>query len=239
MLLQSASVILSAICLVKADKLWRHVIVDEIHIYGSVTLATSFLNLWHCGASCDQNPVCTAWCHDGQTCILTKIWVSLLHSSITSSTKTCFTRLEKDYIVGSSVTSSPNNFATRTPSNLVKGIFDHYDSRTCADSAWNLDNPWMLFDLGSMKPIREVRIMTMNFDFPPELANAAQVKVGNLPPATAGDFSAFKYFGELPNPVQHSTTYILKREHPIKGRYLSLQKPGQSTIWVLCYVMAL
>ena len=98
-----------------------------------------------------------------------------------------------------------------------------------------------MFDFRTVKSIREVRIITQNYDWSPDLPTAAQVKVGDAPPAIidAGVFSTFRFFGELPDSVQHSTTYVLKRERPMKGRYLLIQKPGAVTNMVLCYVMAL
>ena len=97
----------------------------------------------------------------------------------------------------------------------------------------------MLFDLGEKKTICEVRIMTQIFNWDPELPNGAQVKIGNSPSAIDGDFNGFKYFGVLPNPAQPFTTYVFKRERIMKGRYLSIQKFGQQTTWVLCHVMVL
>ena len=151
---------------------------------------------------------------------MTKIWISPLHISINvGATKTCFTNLETDYISGTIVTFSPVHagYSSATPWNFVKGIFDGDFARTCSVGKWNAFYPWILFDLGEVKPIREVRIMTQNFGNSSVLANAVQVKIGNIPPTTDGDFSTFSYFDELPNPVQHSTTYILNGSTLLKG----------------------
>lgn len=245
MFLLMINIFISVINLVKGDKLWRQVLVSETNFQGNpeMILETLSLNRLHCGMSCTQNCECTTWCHDEQTtsCLLTKFWVSPMHLTMTSSNKVCFTNLEKDFIVGSAVTFSPVSpyQPTRTPWNLVLGIFDGENIRTCGGSDGNIDYPWMLFDLFQAKKIREVRIMTQNYVWDPDLANAAEVKIGKLPPNSDGDFSGFKYFGALPNPVQPSTTYVLKPERPIQGRYLSIQKPEASSKWVICYVMAL
>ena len=243
MLLQAVSIFIHVICLGRGEKLWREVAVAELNFQGNaqMMLSTSSLNRQHCGMSCDHNPECSTWCHDGQTCLLTKLWVSPAHMTMTSSTKICYTSLEKDYIVNSMVTFSPVGpyYPTRTPSNLVVGVYDSIGVRTCGGSDANINYPWMLFDFFEVKTIREVRIMTQPYIYDPDLPNAAQVKIGKLPPTTEGDFSDFKYFGKLPNSVQPFTTYVVKTERPIKGRYLSIQKPEALSKWVLCYVMAL
>ena len=243
MFLQTVSIFMHIICLGRGEQLWKEVAVAELHFQGNsqMMLSTSSLNRHHCGMSCDHNPECSTWCHDGQTCLLTKLWVSPAHMTMTSSTKTCYTSLEKDYIVNSMVTFSPIDqfYPTRTPLNLLSGVYDSVGIRTCGGCAADTNYPWVLFDFFEVKTIREVRIMTQPFDYDPDLPTAAQVKIGKSPPTTEGDFSDFKYFGELPNSVQHLTTYVVKLEGPLKGCYLSIQKPEALSKWTLCYVMAL
>ena len=251
MFLEISCLFVNIICLARANlKLWKPVTLDDLHFqdflsFPDVTFANMLLSdPWGCGAWCNQNRNCTTWCHDGQVCNLTTIVVSPLHvATNVGPTVTCFTTLEEDYIVGSSVTFSEIDITvpTRTYSNLVKGIFDTVDRRTCGGSYPNATNPWVLFDLGEVKPIREVRVMTQNYEFDFDLASGAHVRIGISPPAIAGDFSSFKAFGALPDPAQHSTTYVLKRDRRIKGRYLVVHKPFGSfhTAFILCQVMAL
>ena len=247
MLLRTICIIMNVYSLINGHKLWKKVTIDNVHFLESngsskPPLSTSSLLGWHCGISCDQNPSCTAWCHDGQICTLTRLLISPLHAASfnTGSYSTCYTKLDSDYIVGSSVTYSsvhpitPIAFGT----NLAKGIFDNVMSRTCAATNFAESDPWMLFDFGEKKPIREVRIMVAPFSIANSLAHGAQVKVGNSQPATDGDFSTFRHFGQLPSTVEVSTTYILQREAPMRGRYLSIQKIG-TPLLILCYVMAL
>lgn len=230
---------------IEGHNLWKKVIVDDLHFQNSNSpsiLGTSALLPLHCGVSCDQNPDCTAWCHDGQTCSLTNFLISPLHvATYVGDTKTCFTNLERDFIFGSSVTYSATHpgYPTKTPSNFVRGIFDNCATSTCSSTPTTAINPWMLFDFGDVKQIREVRIMTQNYVYAADLAHGAQIKIGNSLPVTDGDFSAFRNFGELPNPVVEFTVYVVKRDRPMKGRYLSIQKQGNPTMMTLCYVMAL
>ena len=90
------------ICFVNGNKLWKKVLVNDYYFQGnpSIILVTSSLITWQCGVSCDQNPECKTWCHDGQSCFLTKMLVSALHESVGAPTKTCFTNMEDDYILG-------------------------------------------------------------------------------------------------------------------------------------------
>ena len=116
------SIFINFICYVNGDKLWKQVIVDESKILGNseMILTTITQNRWHCGLLCDQITDCKTWCHNHeQTCLLTRILVSPLFSPLTSSTKTCFTNLERDYIVNSFVTFSPisSAYPSRTPYN--------------------------------------------------------------------------------------------------------------------------
>ena len=185
---------------IEAQTLWKQVTVDDIYFQGNpyiTTTAAASSVQWQCGVQCDQSSTCKAWCQDGETCYLTPFLLSPLHvATNTGATKTCYTRLEKDFIVGSSVTFSPilASVLSRTPLNLVKGIFNGEHITTCAGTDNYLLNPWMLFDLGEVKPIREVRIMTQTFVYAPELLVNVEVKIGNSPPATSGDFSAFRLF---------------------------------------------
>ena len=234
--------------LTEGQNLWKKVTIDNVHAFdwfGNPFMPVSISSLlgWHCAVSCDQNPSCKSWCRVEQSCFLTHLIISPLYVPPPTAgvTTKCFTKLESDYIVGSNVTysSTSQNVPTMIAPNLAKGIFDGIFQRTCGATNFSTIDPWMLFDLGEKKPIREVRIMVQNYVLANDLAHDAQVKIGNSPPATDGDFSTFRHFGQLPTTVVESTTYILKRDLPMKGRYLAIQKLGPADVLVLCHVMAL
>ena len=222
-------------------QLWRGVIVDQdvLDFRPFVILQTmSTINNVYCGMACDQTPGCLAFCYDDSTCTLTSLRVSPLYVTTSTSAKhSCFTSLEKDYIVGSSLVFHSyitNAALTSMPGLLVEGVH-----KECYACVFGSANPWLLFDLGEMKIIHEVRITTQEYVNTLDAPDGLQVKVGKNAPATPGDFSSYKLFGTLPNPAQPFITYSLKQKKGIKGRYLSLQEPSPSTVLTICHVFAI
>ena len=245
MFLQLIYIIINAYYVIGQD-VWREVVVDIVHFTDWPAnqippMSVSSLKGSHCAASCDQNALCTAFCFYMEFCLLySHLVVSpLFNPTYYGPTFLCYTRLEKDYIVGSSVTYSSYNptIPSRTAANLAKGVYDTIDYRTCSGTDDNTIDPWILFDLGEKKTIREIRIRTSPSDQHP--ADDVQVKVGRSPPSTAGDFSTFRFFGQLPNPTEEGKLYIFKHDVPMKGRYISIQKLGSVPLLVICQVMAL
>ena len=246
-LLEISVLILTVLCIEanqSSSQLWRKVIVDQWAFDnnpGSILQTSLTGSSIMCGMACHQLLQCQAFCHDGTTCTLTSIMVSPLHDAYAPpyvGTKwVCFTSLESDYVMTSSVTATPA-YDIWVVDRLLKGLYNGEHGNTCY-AASGSSSPWLLFDFGAVQTIHEVRVRSHEIYFDYNMPHGLEVKLGNSPPPSDGDFSSYAIFGTLPNPAQELTTYTLKQPAGISGRYLSLQKPQISTGLEICYVYAI
>jgi len=142
----------------------------------------------------------------------------------------CYTTRKSDLALGATVTGTPDK-DLRVKANLADGIYPN-DISECFVASKAL-NPWVLFDLGSVKTIHRVTMVMESNINALDQANY-EVRVGMVQ-ATSSNLSGYQFFASFPGPASYGQVVVMEAPTPIDGRYVSLQM--LKDYWmVVCHV---
>lgn len=183
-----------------------------------------------CSKHCEDESKCLLWCHDASdsTCFVSNLIVMPKYAETNlSDAIPCFTRQQKDLATGAAIDSSPGNpnLIERAKTNLVDGFYDKTLDQCFITKS--LVKPWFMLDFGAPVTLRIVKLSVQTTGMIEKLEKIKnlEIRTGDVLPASSGDFSAFRVFGEFLGPVWEFGQEInIEVKAPVTARFLSVQK---------------
>lgn len=222
-------------------RLWRRTTVSLSRLYKSTreegfALPQNLVVSPHivCAIKCNALAWCKAWCLDPSIpqCIFSDI--VLLEGYVETDLAdalSCYTNRKSDLALGATVTGSPDIDSIKVKTNLADGIYPYHISE-CFVAPKAL-NSWLVFDVGSVKPIRRVT-MIMESDNNALDQQNYEARVGTAL-ATTSDLSGYQFLASFPGPASYGQVVVMEAPSPVYGRYVSLQML-QDYWMVVCHV---
>ncbi|XP_068229116.1 uncharacterized protein [Palaemon carinicauda] len=91
-------------------------------------------------------------------------------------------------------------------------------------------HPWWYVDLGENKLVNEIHVLPYGSDGQhARFFTTIEIRIGQVLPATSGDFSSWPLFAYYPGPPTKDRIYLkfsANSTQPLCGRYVSIQKIG-------------
>lgn len=204
--------------------LWRLVLVESSLFKNTGDQTQRNLSLTLCGTACLKHDWCQLWCHvQPRECLLTSLIVSGSYQpSQADDALSCYTSRRPEFAAGASVNSSTMDGSLRIAENLVDGVYRRNKDEACTRK--NLrKNAWLLVDMGAIRLISEVLLMSYFKKSDPVLQfQDIDVKVGNV--QEAGNFSSYTLLGSFQGPGLSNQVVVLRPPAPLKGQYVSIQR---------------
>lgn len=175
-----------------------------------------------CPPYCSGLGWCRLWClsPDSFSCLLFEATVSTSYVETNlADALQCYTATKGGLMGGATVTSSPA-IGVRKATNLVDGLYLGNELE-CFRSEKD-ENPWLLFDLGSVKTIRRV-LITMISDSK-EMKNQVpyEVRVGTET-VTPPFLDAYQLIGHFETPSEPGAVLVAEPVNVVSGRYITIQ----------------
>lgn len=157
----------------------------------------------------------------------------------------CFTNMNRDWTVGSTLTFSPTwNYPTATTRRGESLIIGFNNWKFSMHLDMRAQGPWVLFDLGTPKPIRKVFITRSQVNFVPQ---NIEVRIGNASTIAPfqqevlpSEYLNFKRFGYRHGLIDLEARQTLKfqRKDPILGKYVLIMQRNLDGLPTMKFIIA-
>ena len=186
-----------------------------------------------CGSSCIANHWCKTWCFKHENCSLSSISVSPYYVAHSTDSVPCFTKKRTDLAFGVKTYSSQLYAPHRLSSYSNDGVY--YNDKV--KFATRYDNyPWVLYDLGKLAIVFEIRIQTYrSIKYGPLYTTNIEIKIGNSL-AINGDFSKYEIFDSMIGNCKYEEINYFKPLIPMEGRYVVIISQGYNVLLAFDYI---
>ena len=159
---------------------------------------------------------------------------SPLYRNQTQDTYTCFTRMNKDFVFGSTITGlGPPLSPSRSVENLIKGYYNG-NHATCLHYYSSGNPKWILVDFGQPKTFTTVSITSIVTDNIGYILKTGHIWISNSTTVN-GDFSTYKHFGSFPDFISGQTLDIKKQNgQKVTAQYVGIQQTTSTHSMMIC-----
>lgn len=190
-----------------------------------------------CSSTCCRIQWCNLWCRDPalNICLLSDLIVMPSYKEPNmADALLCFTSRHRDYVTGASIAAgeSLKEDQTRTKENLVDGIYGYALSSCFASEYYT--NPWFVVDLGSVRPIRFVKVIMQNNEYSIKHYDY-QVRLGTEE-ATPEDFTSYKLFGVFDGPAVANQEVVFHSVSPVMARFVAVLRVSRNRSLQVCHL---
>ena len=218
----------------KSSEMWTKVTLEKTYIQIDPKAISFESGKTKCGSSCVANSWCNTWCYEQNICTLSETVVSPYYEGLsTQSFKECFTKKRTDIAFRVKSYSSVPYKPDRTSDNSNNGVY-FYDMGGFATK--QLNNPWVLYDLGKPATIFEVRIQTKKHSYyGPFYTTNIVIKIGDSL-TTNGNLSTFELFDSMIGNCKYDEVNHFTPLHPMKGQYIAVISQANDVILSFLYI---
>lgn len=226
--------------------LFRRVQVSRVAVVGSVLLDALAVPpgeapTFRCSCVCNLRAWCDLWCDDtgsGQCLFSNMVVLPAYQESDTSNALNCYTRRQREFAAGALIRATPDS-GGKPATNLVDGFYDGKTLGLCYHTVLSVDNPWILLDFRVPVTFRHVKFVLQPAGAISTVQHARNMaaRTGMEDVATAGDFTAYDFFGDFAGPAtDYGQEVIIESPEAVTARFLSLQKMELGTYFQICHI---